>query len=87
NAFGRQVQSFETALRVPALGRDPVPAVFIRAPKIESVGRGVKVLARLPDGSVAAAQQGSLLATTFHPELTPDVRFHQHFADLCARRP
>ena len=85
NAFGRQVQSFETALRVPALGGTPVPAVFIRAPSIESVGRGVKVLATLPDGSIAAAQEGSLLATTFHPELTPDVRFHSHFVAVCAR--
>jgi pyridoxal 5'-phosphate synthase pdxT subunit len=82
NAFGRQVQSFETALRVPALGRVPVPAVFIRAPKIESVGRGVKVLARLEDGTVAAARQGALLATTFHPELTPDARFHEYFVGM-----
>ena len=86
NAFGRQVQSFETTLRVPALGKTPIPAVFIRAPKIESVGRGVKVLGTLPDGSIAAAQQGALLATTFHPELTPDVRLHTHFLHLCARR-
>ena len=49
-----------------------------------SVGRGVKVLSTLPDGSIAAAQQGNLLATTFHPELTPDVRLHTHFLHLCA---
>ncbi|MGI8422873.1 MAG: pyridoxal 5'-phosphate synthase glutaminase subunit PdxT [Chloroflexota bacterium] len=84
NAFGRQVQSFETSLIVKALGREPVPAVFIRAPTIERAGKGVKVLARLPDGSIAAAQQGRLLATTFHPELTPDARFHAHFVRLSA---
>ena len=82
NAFGRQVQSFETTLNVPALGRAPVPAVFIRAPKIERTGKGVKVLAKLPDGSIAAAQEGHLLATTFHPELTPDARFHEHFVRM-----
>jgi 5'-phosphate synthase pdxT subunit len=85
NAFGRQVQSFETTLNVPALGRTPMPAVFIRAPKIERTGKGVKVLARLPDGSIAAAQQGLLLATTFHPELTPDARFHSHFVKMTER--
>ena len=85
NAFGRQVQSFETTLKVPALGREPLPAVFILAPKIERTGKGVKVLATLPDGSIAAAQQGRLLATTFHPELTPDARFHSHFVKMTER--
>jgi 5'-phosphate synthase pdxT subunit len=85
NAFGRQVQSFEAALDVPALGSPPFPAVFIRAPKIESVGPAVEVLARLPDGSIVAARQGHLLATAFHPELTPDTRFHRYFAHMCRR--
>lgn len=82
NAFGRQVQSFETDLDVPALGQAPVPAVFIRAPKIESVEEGVEVLALLPDDTIAAARQGAMLVTTFHPELTPDTRFHRLFADM-----
>lgn len=82
NAFGRQVQSFETELDVPVLGRKPVPAVFIRAPKIESVGAGVEVLARLDDGTIAAARQGALLVTAFHPELTPDGRFHELFVGI-----
>jgi 5'-phosphate synthase pdxT subunit len=82
NAFGRQVQSFETDLEVPALGPTPVPAVFIRAPKIQSVGVGVDILARLDDGTIAAVRQGDVLATSFHPELTPDNRFHRYFAGM-----
>jgi 5'-phosphate synthase pdxT subunit len=85
NAFGRQIDSFEVDLEVPALARlgDPRPfhAVFIRAPLIEAVGPGAEVLARLEDGSIVAAQQGHLLATAFHPELTEDVRFHQYFLE------
>ena len=82
NAFGRQAQSFETALDVPRLGGAPFPAVFIRAPLIEAVGAGVEVLARLPQGTIVAARQGRLLATAFHPELSADDRFHRLFADL-----
>lgn len=82
NAFGRQVDSFETGLEVPALGGAPFPAVFIRAPLIESVGAGVEVLARLADGTIVAARQGRLLATSFHPELTGDARFHQYFLKM-----
>ena len=79
NAFGRQLQSFTTTLDVPAIGGPPFQAVFIRAPKIEAVGEGVEVLARLPDGTIVAARQGALLASSFHPELTGDVRFHRLF--------
>jgi 5'-phosphate synthase pdxT subunit len=79
NAFGRQVQSFETLLDVPALGSRPFPAVFIRAPRIEAVAPGVEVLATLDDGTIVAARQGPLLATAFHPELTDDARFHGLF--------
>lgn len=91
NAFGRQVDSFETDLEVPALStvsadRSPYHAVFIRAPLIESVGDGVKVLAELPDGRIVAVEQGKLLATSFHPELTADERFHIYFLSLCAKR-
>jgi 5'-phosphate synthase pdxT subunit len=86
NAFGRQVDSFETHLNMPALGQEPFRAVFIRAPVIESVGPGTEVLARLPDGAVVAARQGSLLASAFHPELTADPRFHRYFLDTVASR-
>ncbi|WP_376791421.1 pyridoxal 5'-phosphate synthase glutaminase subunit PdxT [Thermoflexus sp.] len=86
NAFGRQIDSFEVDLEIPALARlgDPRPfhAVFIRAPVIEAVGPGVEVLARLEDGTIVAAQQGHLLATAFHPELTDDLRFHQYFLEI-----
>ena len=93
NAFGRQVDSFEIGLDVPALAKptelraaqDGVPlfhAVFIRAPLIETVGAGVEVLARLADGRIVAARQGHLLATSFHPELTGDARFHRYFLSL-----
>ncbi|HXF70061.1 MAG TPA: pyridoxal 5'-phosphate synthase glutaminase subunit PdxT [Thermoflexus sp.] len=86
NAFGRQIDSFEADLEIPVLARlgDPRPfhAVFIRAPVIEAVGPGVEVLARLEDGTVVAAQQGHLLATAFHPELTDDLRFHRYFLEI-----
>ncbi len=77
NAFGRQVDSFETDLAVPALGEQPFHAVFIRAPIIERAGPGVDVLARLDDGAIVAALDRHLLATVFHPELTHDPRFHE----------
>ncbi len=86
NAFGRQVDSFEVDLDAPELGGPPFHAVFIRAPKIESVGPGVEVLARLDDGTIVAAREGSLLATSFHPELTGDGRFHRYFTGLVGRR-
>ena len=87
NAFGRQVASFETDLEVPALKKvdpDPRPfhAIFIRAPLIESVKGAARVLARLADGQIVAAQEGRLLATSFHPELTGDHRFHRYFISL-----
>jgi pyridoxal 5'-phosphate synthase pdxT subunit len=81
NAYGRQVDSFETDLAVPVLGDTPLHAVFIRAPRINRVGGDVEVLARLDDDTVVAARQGSLLVTTFHPELTGDSRFHQYFLE------
>jgi len=83
NAFGRQVDSFEADLEVPALGEEPFHAVFIRAPVIERIGDDVKAVARLEGGAVVAAQQGSMLATAFHPELAQDDRFHRYFLDLC----
>lgn len=82
NAFGRQVASFEVDLEVPALGGPPFHAVFIRAPLIESVHGNAQVLARLDDGRIVAAQEGRLLATSFHPELTGDDRFHRYFLSM-----
>ncbi|MEJ2606221.1 MAG: pyridoxal 5'-phosphate synthase glutaminase subunit PdxT [Anaerolineales bacterium] len=89
NAFGRQVDSFESDIYVPALEspQEPFPAVFIRAPIIKQTGKAVEVLARLPadNGSpeiIVAAQQDRLLATSFHPELTHDDRFHRYFLNL-----
>ena len=87
NAFGRQVDSFEVGLNVPNLQKNDdrqglFHAVFIRAPLIESVGKGVEVLSSLDDGRIVAAQQGKLLATSFHPELTQDNRFHRYFMEL-----
>jgi pyridoxal 5'-phosphate synthase pdxT subunit len=79
NAFGRQVESFEVDLHVPVLGNQPFHAVFIRAPRIESVDPNVQVLARLEDGTIVAARQDNRLATVFHPELTGDDRFHRYF--------
>ena len=79
NAFGRQVDSFETGLDVPTLGQPPFPAVFIRAPAIVEKGPKVQTLAYLNGGTVVAVQQGCLLATSFHPELTGDWRFHRYF--------
>jgi 5'-phosphate synthase pdxT subunit len=77
NAFGRQVDSFEEDLRVAGFGDEPFHAVFIRAPIIERVGPTVEVLAALPDGTIVAAREGALVATSFHPELTGDTRFHE----------
>ena len=82
NAFGRQVDSFETELEIPALGSQPFHAVFIRAPVVEQAGPGVEVLARLSDGTMVAVRQDKLIATAFHPELTDDLRFHRYFLDI-----
>ena len=87
NAFGRQIDSFETDLDVPELKqatgtKEDYHAVFIRAPIIESVEGDAKVLASVSDGRIVAAQQGHLLATSFHPELTNDTRFHEYFLSL-----
>jgi 5'-phosphate synthase pdxT subunit len=79
NAFGRQVDSFETDLPIAGIPGGPFRAIFIRAPIIEAVGPGVEVLARLNNGTIVAARQGRLLATAFHPELTADPRVHRFF--------
>ena len=82
NAFGRQVDSFEQTLKINVLGADPYHAIFIRAPVIIRVGQGVEVLSSLEDRRPVAVQQGNLLATSFHPELTTDYRFHEYFLSL-----
>jgi 5'-phosphate synthase pdxT subunit len=86
NAFGRQVDSFETDLQFAGIDGDPVRAVFIRAPWVERVGPGVEVLASVPDGPAAgrvvAVKEGSVMATSFHPEVTGDNRVHKRFVDL-----
>jgi len=87
NAFGRQRESFETGLSIPALGKKPFPGVFIRAPVIEQSNSNVEILARLHDGTNVAARQGKLLVSAFHPELTDDPRFHQYFLSIIAGEP
>ena len=88
NAFGRQLQSFETDLQIAGLGEEPFRAIFIRAPAIKSAGPGVDVLASLENGTIVAARQDSLLVSCFHPELTDDVRFHRAFLEqVRAHRP
>ena len=85
NAFGRQVDSFEEDLRIREIGPEPVRAVFIRAPWVEDVGSDVQVLASVHVAGgdhPVAVREGNLLATSFHPEVTGDHRFHQLFVDL-----
>jgi 5'-phosphate synthase pdxT subunit len=87
NAFGRQLDSFETEIAISEIEGPPVHAVFIRAPLIRSVGPGVVVLGTLADGTIVAARQGHLLVTSFHPELTRDDRMHRYFLSLRAGLP
>ncbi|MBI5296873.1 MAG: pyridoxal 5'-phosphate synthase glutaminase subunit PdxT [Chloroflexi bacterium] len=87
NAFGRQLDSFEADLDIPELKQatgtaNPYHAIFIRAPIIESVSGEARVLSSVADGRIVAAQQGHFLATSFHPELTDDTRFHEYFLSL-----
>jgi len=85
NAFGRQAASAEVDLAIPALGRDPFPAIFIRAPWIERTGPGVEVLASV-DGHGVLVRQGHILGSSFHPEMAPDRRIHKYFLDMVAQR-
>ncbi|MFI6271005.1 pyridoxal 5'-phosphate synthase glutaminase subunit PdxT [Micromonospora zamorensis] len=86
NAFGRQVDSFEAPVEITGVPGEPFHAVFIRAPWVERVGAGVQVIGTVTDGPAAdrivAVRQGNLLATSFHPELTGDLRVHAYFVDL-----
>ena len=89
NAFGRQVNSFESEISIAALGADPIHAVFIRAPWVEEVGDSVEVLGSVRVESIShpvAIRQGHLLATSFHPELTGDLRIHNYFIEQVARQ-
>lgn len=81
NAFGSQTDSFEVDLHVPVIGEPLLHAVFIRAPVVERVGESVNALATLDDGRVVAVEQGNLLGTSFHPEMTEDHRFHGYFLE------
>lgn len=83
NAYGRQVESFEADLEIPEIGNPPFHGVFIRAPRIKSVGDSVRVLATL-NGEPVFARQGSFLVSTFHPELTGDPRVHRYFVQMAA---
>ena len=82
NAYGRQVDSFQTELEFPNLGEEPFHAVFIRAPAATRIGPDIEVLGTLPDGAPVALREGHMLVTAFHPELTKDTRFHQYFLSL-----
>ena len=86
NWFGRQVDSFEADFKVKGLRGGPFRAIFIRAPVIDEVGKGVEFLAALPDGHAVAVRSGRNLGTSFHPELTGDSRFHEMFARLALER-
>lgn len=79
NAFGGQVESFETELAVPAVGEPPVRATFIRAPVVEEVGPAAEAIAALPDGRVVGVRQGAVIGLSFHPELNAETRFHELF--------
>lgn len=91
NAFGRQVDSFETEIAIDGVDGEPFRAVFIRAPWVERIGEGVEVLARVDSGAgsgeeqggrIVAVRAGACLATSFHPEVTPDARVHEYFVDM-----
>jgi pyridoxal 5'-phosphate synthase pdxT subunit len=86
NAFGSQLDSFEIDLEIPAVGEPSLHAVFIRAPIVEAVSSDVTTLASLPDGRIVAVEQGNLLGTSFHPEMTGDTRFHEYFLKKIASR-
>ncbi|MBI2955072.1 MAG: pyridoxal 5'-phosphate synthase glutaminase subunit PdxT [Chloroflexi bacterium] len=82
NGFGRQVDSFEADLAMPVLGDKPFRGIFIRAPYIESIGEGVEILGKVPDGKVVCARQENMLVCAFHPELTDDPRLHRYFLEM-----
>ena len=84
NAYGPQLESFETDITIPVLGKESFPAIFIRSPIVQDVGTGVDVLAEYK-GQPVLCQSGSTLTAAFHPELSSDNRLHQYFLDLITR--
>ena len=84
NAFGRQIDSFEASIDIPLLGKEPFPAIFIRAPLIEFASPNVDILGRLDDGLAVAVRQERMLAVSFHPELSQDTRLHRYFLEIVA---
>ena len=82
NAFGRQIDSFETNLDINGMDRPPMHAIFIRAPLVTEIGNGVEILAEVDQGKPVAVKQNRILATSFHPELTEDPRMHTMFANI-----
>jgi 5'-phosphate synthase pdxT subunit len=87
NAFGRQIDSFETDLNISGIDGPPMHAIFIRAPLITKVGKEVEILAEVSEGKPVAVRQGKILATSFHPELTEDSRMHSMFANIANSSP
>lgn len=87
NAFGRQIDSFETDLNISGIDGPPMHAIFIRAPLITKVGKEVEILAEVSEGKPVAVRQGKILATSFHPELTEDSRMHSMFANIANSAP
>lgn len=85
NAYGTQIDSFDTLVSIPEVSENQLPLVFIRAPYIERIGKTVKVLCQI-DGHVVAAQEGNMLVTSFHPELTDDSTFHEYFISMCRNK-
>jgi 5'-phosphate synthase pdxT subunit len=86
NAFGSQIDSFETDLEIPLVGEEPFHAVFIRAPIVKEAKPNVKIMSCLPDSTIVAAKQNRLLACAFHPEFTDDLRFHSYFLNIISQR-
>ncbi|MFZ5864351.1 MAG: pyridoxal 5'-phosphate synthase glutaminase subunit PdxT [Thermodesulfobacteriota bacterium] len=86
NAFGRQVDSFEEDLDITGIEGGPFHGVFIRAPEVKEVGPSIEVLCRVEDGRIVAVRNGHLLATSFHPELTDDLRLHRYFVEIVAEK-
>lgn len=87
NAFGRQIDSFETDLNIQGMDGPPMHAIFIRAPLVTQIGSGVEILAEVGDGKPVAVKQDRVIATSFHPELTADSRMHSMFVDIAGSRP
>ncbi|MEW6532287.1 MAG: pyridoxal 5'-phosphate synthase glutaminase subunit PdxT [Thermodesulfobacteriota bacterium] len=86
NAFGRQVDSFEEDLDIKGIEGGPFHGVFIRAPEVKEVGPSIEILCRVEDGRIVAVRNGHLLATSFHPELTDDLRLHRYFVEIVAKK-